>query len=41
MGRYVEYMLSGQTKLDDVQNDRYPDIEPRTLEDLRTSVAQV
>lgn len=34
MGRYVEYMLSGQTQLQDVQNDRYPDIKPRTLDDL-------
>ena len=32
MGRYLQYMLSGQTGLDDVQNSRYPDIEPRTLE---------
>lgn len=39
MGRYVEYMLSGQTKLDDVQNHRYPDIEPKTLEDLRPAKA--
>jgi uncharacterized protein YbjT (DUF2867 family) len=35
MGRYVQYMLSGQTQLDDLQNDRYPDIEPDTLDDLR------
>ena len=35
MGRYVEYMLSGQTRLDDVQTGRYSDIEPTTLEDLR------
>lgn len=34
MGRYVEYMLSGQTQLQDVQNNRYPDIKPRTLDDL-------
>jgi uncharacterized protein YbjT (DUF2867 family) len=34
MGRYVEFMLTGQTQLEDLQNDRYPDIEPRTLRDL-------
>lgn len=34
MGRYVQYMLTGQTMLDDVQNHRYPDIEPQTLEDV-------
>lgn len=32
MGTYQLYMLTGQTALDDLQNDRYPDIEPRTLE---------
>lgn len=41
MGRYVEYMLSGQTELDDVQNHRYPDIEPQTLKDLRPTVSQI
>lgn len=34
MGRYAEYMLSGQTRLDDVQNDRYDDITPQTLADV-------
>jgi uncharacterized protein YbjT (DUF2867 family) len=31
---YQLYMLTGQTALDDLQNDRYPDIEPVTLEQL-------
>ena len=35
MGRYLQYMLSGQTHLEDLQNDRYPDITPRTLDDLQ------
>ena len=30
-GTYQLYMLTGQTALDDLQNDRYPDIEPVTL----------
>lgn len=34
MGAYLLYMLTGQTKLDDLQNNRYPDIEPQTLDDL-------
>ncbi len=33
-GAYELYMLTGQTSLDDLQNDRYPDIEPVTLERL-------
>jgi uncharacterized protein YbjT (DUF2867 family) len=36
-GRYVQYMLSGQTQLQDIQNDRYPDITPQTLDDLQPS----
>lgn len=35
MGVYLLYMLTGQTKLDDLQNDRYPDIRPTTLDELR------
>jgi uncharacterized protein YbjT (DUF2867 family) len=34
MGTYLLYMLSGQTALTDLQNDRYPDITPKTLADL-------
>jgi uncharacterized protein YbjT (DUF2867 family) len=33
-GTYQLYMLTGQTALEDLQNDRYPDIEPVTLEQL-------
>ena len=33
-GTYQLYTLTGQTALDDLQNDRYPDIEPVTLEQL-------
>lgn len=33
-GAYELYMLTGQTALDDPQNDRYPDIEPVTLVQL-------
>jgi uncharacterized protein YbjT (DUF2867 family) len=33
-GAYQLYMLTGQTALEDLQNDRYPDIEPVTLERL-------
>lgn len=33
-GTYQLYMLTGQTALDDLQNDRYPDIEPVTLAQL-------
>ena len=33
-GTYQLYMLTGQTVLDDLQNDRYPDIEPVTLAQL-------
>ncbi len=29
MGQYQLYMLTGQTKLEDLQNDRYPEIRPR------------
>ncbi len=39
MGRYVQYMITGQTRLDGLQNDRYPDIEPTTLEDLHQRTA--
>ena len=31
---YLLYMLTGQTALEDLQNDRYPDIHPQTLTDL-------
>jgi len=34
MGVYLLYMLTGQTRLDDLQNDRYPDIQPTTLDNL-------
>ena len=33
-GTYQLYMLTGQTALDDLQNDRYPDIEPVTLDQI-------
>ena len=39
MGRYVEYMLSGQTRLDDLQNERYRDITPKTLTDVLSAFA--
>lgn len=39
MGAYVLYMLTGQTKLDDLQNDRYPDIHATTLNDLHPASA--
>jgi len=32
MATYVLYMLTGEASLDDLQNDRYPDIRPTTLE---------
>ncbi len=38
-GTYQLYMLTGQTALDDLQNDRYPDIEPVTLERLSAEKA--
>ncbi len=38
-GAYQLYMLTGQTALDDLQNDCYPDIEPVTLEHLSTKKA--
>ena len=38
-GTYQLYMLTGQTALDDLQNDRYPDFEPVTLEQLPTQTA--
>lgn len=38
-GTYQLYMLTGQTALDDLQNDRYPDIEPITLEWLSAEKA--
>lgn len=31
---YLLYMLTGQTALEDLQNDRYPDIRPQTLDDV-------
>jgi uncharacterized protein YbjT (DUF2867 family) len=33
-GTYQLYMLTGQTALEDLQNDHYPDIEPVTLKRL-------
>jgi hypothetical protein len=38
-GTYQLYMLTGQAPLDDLQNDRYPDIEPATLERLSAEKA--
>ena len=38
-GTYQLYMLTGQTALDDLQNGRYPDIEPVTLEQLSAEKA--
>jgi hypothetical protein len=38
-GTYQLYMLTGQTALDDLQNDRYPDIDPVTLEQLSAEKA--
>ena len=38
-GTYQLYMLTGQTGLDDLQNGRYPDIEPVTLERLSAEKA--
>jgi hypothetical protein len=38
-GTYQLYMLTGQTALDDLQNDRYLDIEPVTLERLSAEKA--
>ncbi|MCA1716561.1 MAG: NmrA family NAD(P)-binding protein [Actinobacteria bacterium] len=38
-GTYQLYMLTGQTALDDLQNDRYPDIEPVTLAQLSAEKA--
>jgi hypothetical protein len=38
-GTYQLYMLTGQTALDDLQNGRYPDIEPVTLERLSAEKA--
>ena len=38
-GTYQLYMLTGQTALDDLQNDRYPDIEPVTLGQLSAQKA--
>ena len=35
-GTYQLSMLTGQTALDDLQNDRYPDITPQTLAELPT-----
>jgi len=38
-GTYQLYMLTGQTALDDLQNGRYPDIKPVTLEQLSAEKA--
>ncbi|CAA9484220.1 MAG: hypothetical protein AVDCRST_MAG12-1697 [uncultured Rubrobacteraceae bacterium] len=38
-GAYQLYMLTGHTALDDLQNDRYPDIEPVTLRQLSAQKA--
>ena len=38
-GAYQLYMLTGQTALEDLQNDRYPDINPVTLAQLSTEKA--
>jgi uncharacterized protein YbjT (DUF2867 family) len=38
-GTYQLYMLTGQSALDDLQNDRYPDIEPVTLAQLSAEKA--
>ncbi len=38
-GAYQLYLLTGQTALDDLQNDRYPDIEPVTLAQLSAEKA--
>ena len=34
VGGYLVYMLGGQTALEDLQNDRYPQVRPRTFADL-------
>ena len=39
MGAYQLYMITGQTSLDDLQNDRYPDIRFHTFEEVLASVA--
>lgn len=36
-GTYLLYMLTGEAALDDLQNDRYPDIRPTTLEQRLTA----
>jgi len=38
-GAYQLYMLTGQTALDDLRNDRYPDIKPVTLAQLSAEKA--
>ncbi len=38
-GTYQLYMLTGQTALDDLQNHRYPDIQPVTLAQLSAEEA--
>jgi hypothetical protein len=38
-GTYPLSMLTGQTALDDLQNDRYPDIKPVTLAELSAEKA--
>ncbi len=38
-GTYQLYMLTGQTALEDLQNDRYPDISPVTLAQLSAKTA--
>ena len=40
MGAYQLYMITGQTSLDDLQNDRYPDIRFHTFEEVLASVAK-
>jgi len=38
-GTYQLYMLTGQTALDDLQNDRYPDVKPVKLAELSAEKA--
>jgi uncharacterized protein YbjT (DUF2867 family) len=39
MGAYQLYMITGQTSLDNVQNDRYPDVRFHTFEEVLASAA--
>lgn len=39
MATYQLLMLTGETALEDLQNDRYPDLQPRTLAQLAEGVA--